>query len=280
MRHGLSFDVECWHQLSARRVDGVPSEPSVVVDDCVARILDLCDEMHVKATFFVLGMLAQSRPHLVRAIAARGHEIASHSLNHQLVHSMRRDEFFEDLRDSKELLEDLSGTPVVGFRAPEFSVQRIDHPCFESMCKLGFRYDSSVFPASRLRYGIPGAPAGPFRLTTSSGCLVELPLATVRIGGLRLPIAGGSHFRVLPTQFLTWAAGAADSHGDSLVFYFHPYEFTKKFLYLPGGLARNRSIAKHVALHNFGTSRVERSLRALGARLEFVPLRELAGGIG
>src|SRR5262249_28676683 len=147
-------DVEDWHQLSARRVSGSVEEPSADVDDCIFRILDLCDEMEIKATFFVLGMLALSRPHLVRAIASRGHEIASHSLNHRLVHSMPHAEFVDDLRDSKRLLEDISGDRVVGYRAPEFSVQRTDHPCFAALCELGFRYDSSVFPASRMRYGI------------------------------------------------------------------------------------------------------------------------------
>jgi hypothetical protein len=192
---------------------------------------------------------------------------------------MPHEEFVEDLRDSKTLLEDISGERVVGYRAPEFSVQRTDHPCFAALCELGFRYDSSVFPASRMRYGISGAPHAPFRLSTSSGSLVELPLATASIGGFRVPIAGGSHFRVLPRTFVTWAAKRADAQGDSLVFYFHPYEFTKKFLRLSGGFVKNRPIGKHVILHNLATFRIERSLRALGSRLEFVPLRDLAAGM-
>lgn len=276
-RHGISFDVEDWHQLVAMRIDGTQSEPSPDVDDCIARILDLCDELGIKATFFVLGFIATSRPHLVKAIAARGHEIGSHSLRHKLVHSMSRDELLADLVGSKRLLEDLTGTEVIGFRAPEFSVQRLDSPCFAALLEAGFRYDSSVFPVPSLRYGIPDAPHKPFTIDTPSGPLRELPLATTRIGAWRLPIAGGSHFRVLPRTLITWAARRADRADESLVFYFHPYEFSKRWLYLSGGLARNRRVGKLVALHNFASWRIERSMRALCDDLTLVPLRDLVG---
>ncbi len=273
--HGLSIDLEDWHQLEAIRAGGVPGPASPSVDGCVARILALCDEAGIQATFFVVGLLARERPHLVKQIAARGHEIASHSVHHRLVHALSPDELRDDLRDSKRMLEDLTGTEVIGFRAPEFSVQRLDHPCFAALVEAGFRYDSSVFPV-RMRYGIPGAPHVPFRIATAAGGLVELPLATARFARWRLPIAGGSHFRVLPTSLVTWAAGRADARGEPLVFYFHPYELATELLRLPGGWARNRPIAKHLVLHNLGRGRVRRSLRALTARLDFVPLRALA----
>ncbi len=277
--HGLSFDVEDWHQLEAMRVDGAPGPASTTVDDCVARILALCDEAGVKATFFVVGMLARERPHLVKAIAARGHEIGSHSVRHRPVHALSPGELRDDLRDSKRMLEDLSGAEVVGFRAPMFSVQRLDHPCFAALVEAGFAYDSSVFPVRIPSYGIPGAPHVPFRIATAAGGLVELPLATLRIARWRLPIAGGSHFRLLPTSLVTWAAARADARREPLVFYFHPYEFATELLRLAGGWARNRPIAKHVVLHNLAGGRVRRSLRALADRLHFVPLRALAQDI-
>jgi len=275
-RHGISFDLEDWHQLVELRLNGTVGEPSSDVDECVTRILELCDQLDVKATFFVLGMLAKSRPQLVRSIAARGHEIASHSLNHKLLHNMTPGELRDDLRGSKRFLEDLAGTEVVGFRAPEFSVQRLDSPCFEALIEAGFAYDSSVFPVPQLRYGIPGAPHAPFEIETPSGALVELPLATTQLGPWRVPIAGGSHFRLLPSSFVTWAARRADERGETLVFYFHPYEFTRRWLYAAGGLARNRSVGKYVVLHNFATRRIGHTLRALSKDLDFVPLRELA----
>jgi polysaccharide deacetylase family protein (PEP-CTERM system associated) len=274
--HGLSFDIEDWHQLEAIRVDGAPGPASPSVDGCIERILALCDEAGVKATFFVLGLLARERPHLVKAIAARGHEIASHSVRHRLVHALTPAELRDDLAESKRMLEDLTGTEVVGFRAPEFSVQRLDHPCFAALVEAGFRYDSSVFPVPGLRYGIPGAPHVPFSIATPAGALVELPLATAPLARWRLPIAGGSHFRVLPTPLVAWAAARADRRREPLVFYFHPYEFATELLRLDGGWARNRPIARHLVLHNLGGGRVRRSLRALAGRLRFVPLRTLA----
>jgi len=274
--HGLSFDVEDWHQLESIRVDGAPGPASPSVDGCVDRILALCDEAGVKATFFVLGLLARERPHLVKAIAARGHEIASHSVSHRRVYSLAPAELRDELRDSKRLLEDLAGTEVVGFRAPEFSIQRLDHPCFAALVEAGFLYDSSVFPVPLMRYGIPGAPHVPFRIPTAAGGLVELPLATARVARWRLPIAGGSHFRLLPPPLVAWAAARADASGEPLVFYFHPYEFATELLRLDGGWARNRPIARHLVLHNLGGGRVRRSLRALVGRLSFVPLRALA----
>lgn len=276
--HGLSFDVEDWHQLESIRVDGAPGPASPSVDGCVDRILALCDEAGVKATFFVLGLLARERPHLVRAIAARGHELASHSVSHRLVHALSPAELRAELSDSRRLLEDLSGTAIVGFRAPEFSVQRLDHPCFAALVEAGFAYDSSVFPVPGLRYGIPGAPHVPFRVATAAGGLVELPLATAPVARWRLPIAGGSHFRVLPTALVAWAARRADARGEPLVFYFHPYEFASGLLRLEGGWARNRPIARHLVLHNLAGGRIRRSLRALLGRLRFVPLRSLAEG--
>jgi len=275
-RHGLSFDVEDWHQLVGQRLDGTLGKPSSDVDECIARILELCDQLEVKATFFVLGMLAKSRPQLVRQIAVRGHEIASHSLNHKLLYHMTRGELLEDMRGSKRLLEDLAGTEVVGFRAPEFSVQRLDSPCFELLLEAGFTYDSSVFPVSHLRYGIPGGSTVPFEIETPSGVLVELPLATAQIASWRLPIAGGSYFRLLPTWFVTWAARRADKRDEPLVFYFHPYEFTRRWLYAEGGFARNRPIGKYVLLHNFATRRIEHSLKAVSGELDFTTLRDLA----
>lgn len=278
--HGLSFDVEDWHQLEAIRVDGAPGPASPGVDACVARILALCDEAGIKATFFVLGLLARERPHLVKEIAARGHEIGSHSVGHRPVHALSPADLRADLRDSKRLLEDLIGAEVIGFRAPEFSVQRLDHPCFAALVEAGFAYDSSVFPVPGLRYGIPGAPHVPFRIATAAGGLVELPLATARLARWRLPLAGGSHFRILPTSLVTWAAARADARGEPLVFYFHPYEFSAELLRLAGGWARNRPIAKHLVLHNLAGGRIRRTLRALLGRLDFVPLRALARAAG
>jgi polysaccharide deacetylase family protein (PEP-CTERM system associated) len=230
----------------------------------------------VKANFFVVGLLARSRPHLVKEIARRGHEVASHSYMHRLIPRMTPAEFAEDVALSKKVLEDLVGRAVVGFRAPEFSVQRLDHPCFTALKECGFEYDSSVFPASGLRYSIEHASRQPFDLVTSAGTLRELPLGTVQVGSWRLPLAGGGHFRVLPKTLVTWAARRAEAAGESMVFYFHPYEFSRGWLYPEGGFSKNRAAARMIAIHNIATRRIEGSLRAVAKHLRFVTLRELA----
>jgi len=274
--HGLSFDLEDWHQLVNMRLGRAPDEPWQHLDECVDNLLAVCDALECKATFFVLGLLARHRPELIRRIANRGHEIASHSLHHRLVYTMSREELVDDLRDSKRLLEDLCGREVTGFRAPEFSIRRLDSPCFEALLEAGYTYDSSVFPVASLRYGIADAPHAPFSVRTPVGTLVELPLATTLLGPVRVPIAGGSHFRLLPTRFVEWAARNADADAQPLVFYFHPYEFTRRFLVMPGGLRANSRAAKVIGLHNFATRRIERSLRRVGRCLRLSPLRELA----
>jgi polysaccharide deacetylase family protein (PEP-CTERM system associated) len=270
--HGLSFDVEDWHQLAELRLGETTGPPSALFDDCMDRILDLCDELGIKATFFVLGLVAKYRPRLVREISARGHEVASHSITHKLLHRHAPGELLSELRDAKRMLEDQAGQPVLGFRAPEFSVQRLDSPCFHAIREAGFIYDSSVFPVSGIRYGIADAPRAPFVIETPAGPLLELPLATLEFGGIRLPTAGGSYYRLLPSSFLAWAARRAT---EPQVFYFHPYEFSTRPLYLDGGWSRNRAIGKLVLLHNFATSRIERSIRILHRSISFGPLREL-----
>jgi hypothetical protein len=193
------------------------------------------------------------------------------------VHSVSRADLVADLRGSKHQLEDLSGAEVIGFRAPEFSVKRMDSPCFEALLEAGYTYDSSIFPVPGMRYGIAEAPPSPFMLQTSAGPLFEIPLATtpLGIGESRLPIAGGSHFRVLPTAFVRWAARRADARARPLVFYFHPYEFTRRWLYLSGGIRANTAISNLLALHNFNTSQIERTFRQLATDLHLAPLREL-----
>src|SRR5437879_13819264 len=123
--HALTIDLEDWHQLLFRRVRGEVSEPSLTVIDATHRLLDMLDETGTRATFFVMGLLAQAYHDLVREVARRGHEIASHSHNHQLIYKMTREAFRDEMAAARARLQDLSGAPVLGFRDPEFSVQRL-----------------------------------------------------------------------------------------------------------------------------------------------------------
>jgi polysaccharide deacetylase family protein (PEP-CTERM system associated) len=273
--HALTVDLEDWHQLVHRSLVGdlLPASADVVRD--TNRILDILDDCSARATFFVVGMVAEAYPQLVQEVARRGHEIGSHTYSHQLVFRQRPEAFKEDVKRSRRQLQDLTGQAVLGFRAPEFSVQRLDHWCFTLLADAGYRYDSSVFPTVRARYGIPKAPRQPFAIRTTAGDITEFPLFTWQIGSAVLPFAGGSYLRFLPATLLNRAL--SHSNGPA-VMYVHPYEFHRGLLYLPHlsiwETIRPRAM-RHLLLHNFATDRIVPRLRAVLARHHFAPLGEM-----
>jgi polysaccharide deacetylase family protein (PEP-CTERM system associated) len=262
-----------------RRLTGEESRPTPTVLATTHRLLDMLDEAEVRATFFVVGNVAETYPELVREVVRRGHEVGSHTHSHELIFRMEPSAFKADVERSLVKLQDLTGQPVLGFRAPEFSVGHLRHWCFEILVELGFRYDSSVFPLPRVRYGIPEAPRRPFAITTPSGTIQEYPLATWNLGRFRLPVAGGSYFRLLPDRLVYRALNAIDESGLTAVLYFHPYEFHTGWL-IPSRLAWQRSLRasnlkftlSRVFLHNVRTNVIAQRLRPLLARFEFMPL--------
>jgi len=275
--HALTIDVEDWHQMFLRRLGHPMGPPSPSVASAMSRLLDMLDECDVKATFFVVGLLAESSPDLVREIARRGHEVGSHSHHHRLVHSMAPRDFKDEMVRARGFLQDLVGQPIDGFRAPEFSVKELGHWSFDVLAETGFRYDSSVFPA-RARYGIPDAPRRPFVHHTKSGDLAEFPLAVWGAGPLTVPVAGGSYYRLLPPWLLTRALTSLHDAGTTATLYFHPYEFYSGWLHLTG-LSRREQLRpaywKVVALHNFMTGRISPLLAGLLGRFSFVRLGDL-----
>jgi polysaccharide deacetylase family protein (PEP-CTERM system associated) len=227
----LSFDVEEHHRIEAASglacPPGLQAEYAARMEAVTRRLLDRLHDRGAKATFFVVGAVARSHPALVRAIHAAGHEVASHSFDHRRVHRFTPATFRDDLLASKDALEQATGAPVVGFRAPTFSVVRQTAWAIDVLAEAGFRYDSSVFPVRHDRYGVPDAPRGPFLAVGDRAELVELPPATLRLGGLNLPVGGGGYFRLFPLGVLT--AGVRQlTRGRApavATLYFHPWEF-------------------------------------------------------
>lgn len=283
--HALTIDLEDWHQLLVRRVTGHPGSSREGVVAGTHRLLELLDEVGIRATFFVVGMLCDERPDLVREVSDRGHEIGSHTQHHRLIGSMDRDTFRDEVNTARKRLQDLTGQPVDGFRAPEFSVGSLDHWCFDMLVEAGFSYDSSVIPV-QARYGIPGAPRAPFILDTVGGNhIVEFPLATWNVGERRVPIGGGSYWRFLPSPVLGRAISDLDLGNVPAVLYFHPYEFTRGVLFgsahdigLRGVLGLHH--LKYAALHNFRTASIARRLKRMLGRFQFAPLCELQAAVG
>jgi polysaccharide deacetylase family protein (PEP-CTERM system associated) len=225
--HFFTVDVEEYFQVSAfERYVPRASWPTIAsrVHVGVDRLLDLLGRFGYRATFFVLGCVAQRRPEVVKGIAAAGHEIASHGWGHQRITTLTPEEFRDDVRRSKALLEDLAGAPVAGYRAPSYSIVPGREWALDILIEEGYRYDSSLFPVRRRGYGYPGASRSPKWLQRGAGRLYEVPPATVRVAGLTLPAGGGAYFRLFPYGVVRRALRDAAAAGTPGTFYLHPWE--------------------------------------------------------
>ena len=221
--HALTVDVEEYFHVEAlARVvdrDEWPRLERRVVSS-TERCLALFARKGVRATFFVLGIVAKEHPALVRRIAAAGHELACHGHSHRVITSQSRTAFREDIRAARSALEDAAGVSVTGYRAPTFSIVESTRWALDVLREEGFRYDSSIYPIHHDRYGIPTAPRTPHRFENG---LVEFPPATVCIAGRNFPTGGGGYLRLLPLAYNLWAMRRAASEGPLMV-YLHPWE--------------------------------------------------------
>jgi polysaccharide deacetylase family protein (PEP-CTERM system associated) len=199
------------------------------------RLLEQLAGMGVKASFFLLGKYARSEPGLVLEIQNAGHEVASHGWDHRRVLAMTPEEFRVDLRQSKDVLEQLTGTPVLGYRAPTFSIVPRTAWALDILAEEGFLYDSSIFPVRHDRYGIPKAPRAPFLARGHQQTILEFPPATLRLLGANLPAGGGGYFRLFPPAVLRKAIAQAHQtlQPGVAMLYFHPWEFDPEQPTLP-----------------------------------------------
>ena len=235
MLHSISVDVEeyfhaanlqhaappaAWHRLPQRVVSSTE------------RTLEIFAKHNVRATFFILGYIAQRHPALIRRIFDAGHEIASHGYSHRLAFSQTPKQFLRDVKRSKALLENITGSRVLGYRAPNFSIQKENSWAYDALLEAGYIYDSSLYPTWHPRYNNSRQTVDNFLLTRSSnvsagtGKLFIFPLAVLKIpGGLRLPAAGGAYWRLLPQSYCASVLRAIDRmNGRAFHCYFHPWE--------------------------------------------------------
>lgn len=226
--NGMSVDVEDYFQVSAfdhvvKRSEWPEFESRVVAN--TERLLELYSRCSVRATFFVLGWVADRQPALIRRIADAGHEIASHGFHHQLVYSLSADDFRVDVRTAKTLLEDITGQRVRGYRAPSFSITQESLWALDVLVEEGYEYDASIFPIYHDRYGIADAPRHVHVLDRPAGRIVEVPGSTVRIAGFNFAIAGGGYFRLTPYQWTSRSIARVNLvEHRPVVFYLHPWE--------------------------------------------------------
>jgi len=233
------------------------------------RLLDLFDADGSRATFFVLGWVAERQPALLREIAARGHEIACHGYGHEIVYAIGPERFREDLRRARAAIEDAAGVRPAGYRAPSFSVTEDSLWALEILAEEGFAYDSSIFPVRHYRYGIPRFARRPLALRLPNGLLLrEFPLTTLDVGPLRVPIAGGAYLRFLPPAFLRWAFGRLAGAGEPAMLYLHPWEIDHEQPRFEVGWRVRVN-------HYYNLARTEERVRALLARGRFAPAGEV-----
>lgn len=225
--HRLTFDIEEHFQVARfdspiRRRHWDSFESRVASNTC--KLLDLLDRHQTRATFFVLAWVAERHPGLIKQIADCGHEIASHGYGHELVTAQTPELFRADVQKAKRILEDLTGTPVQGYRAPGFTITRETPWALPILVEEGHTYDSSLVPIQHNHCGLPDAMPWQHLRETTSGPIWEVPPTTINLGGIRVPIAGGSYFRLLPFPLLALLYRRLHRKGRPLVLYFHAWD--------------------------------------------------------
>lgn len=222
----LTIDVEDYFQVSA--FDGL-TDPSAWdslesrVERNTGRLLDILDEYRVKATFFIVGWIAERHPEMVRKISTAGHEIGCHSFLHRRVPELGPEGFRKDTVRAKTILEEITGKPVLGYRAPSYSITKKSLWALDILAELGFAYDSSIFPIHHDLYGIPDAPRFPYALAGKN--MIEYPISTALLFGRKVPVAGGGYFRLFPYPFTrTMLRRINDRERKPFIFYLHPWE--------------------------------------------------------
>lgn len=272
--NAFSVDVEDYFQVSAfeniiRFEEWDEYQLRVVPNtELIVRILA---EHGVKATFFVLGWIAEKCPSLIKYIHGEGHEVGSHGYNHRLIYKQSPEEFRHDLRRSVKILQDITGTPVRIYRAPSYSITKRSLWAFRVLAEEGIMFDSSVFPIIHDRYGIPDASRFIYNVNEGSEDLVkEFPLSTLRMFGHNFPVAGGGYLRLFPYIVTRFGIKKINSEGHPAIVYVHPWELD------PGqprmkvnGLTRFR--------HYCNLASVEPKVRKLLKEFPFKPIGQILG---
>lgn len=269
MLNALTIDLEDWYQgltSTSQQVDRWPEMEDRIVPS-TDRALEILDREGVKATFFVLGYVADRYPDLVRRVAEAGHEIGLHGYYHQRVCLLTPEQFRADILRGRESVERASGQELAGYRAPMFSINHSAMWALELLRDLGFRYDSSVFPTRNMLYGFPDAPRFPYR-PFGNGGFVEFPLSTVRVMGVNWPVAGGFYLRLLPYPIFRWGLERINREGHPAIIYLHPWELDPDHP-RPSPKLRERFT------HYSGLHRTEAKLSALLRDFRFGPLAAL-----
>lgn len=239
------------------------------IEGSTEKLLDLLHRHDVRATFFVLGWVARKYPDLIRRIHSNGHEIASHGYNHKPVFGMTPEEFQRDMTLTRDILEDITSETVIGYRAPSYSITRESIWALGILIKLGFRYDSSIFPIHHDFYGYPDFARSPVAVTVEgAGKILEIPMSTIRILGRNIPVCGGGYFRLYPFAFTEWSIRHLNRQENlPAIFYIHPWE-------LDEGQPKVNAGAIRTLRHRINIAKTESRIRELLNIFPFCSFRE------
>lgn len=268
-QHALSFDVEEHFQVSAFWSDARRQQWDRLesrVEQNTLRVMDLLAQADTKATFFVLGWVAERHPKLIKALAHQGHEIASHGYGHELVGNQTEGEFRVDVRRSKQILEDLTGERVFGYRAPSFSITDQTPWALAILAEEGYLYDSSIYTRLQ-RSGNCTSRSVVREMVMTSGNIYEVALPTVNLCGFQLPIAGGGYFRLFPYSASRMFLRQFENAGHQFVMYFHPWEIDPDQPRMDGPLVST-------CRHYFNLKRTEKRLQSLLQDFAFAPVMD------
>ena len=266
----LTIDVEEWFQVTnlqerISREQWDQCESRILIN--MSRILRLLSLANVRATFFILGWIAEKKPEVVQLIHAGGHEIATHGYSHRSITELSPREFKVEIQKSLELLEKITGQRAIGFRAPNYSINPDTIWAFNILAEMGIKYDSSIFPVKHDRYGFLTAPRFPFYIDLKeNGELIEFPLSTIQVCGSNIPIAGGAYLRFYPYWFIRLTIKKLVKLGKPVIVYFHPWEidagqprmklrFTSKFRHYGNLYMTEQKLSKLLKDFEFGTVR-------------------------
>jgi polysaccharide deacetylase family protein (PEP-CTERM system associated) len=273
MINALTIDVEDYYHVSAfDSVVGFANwgTQESRIERNIDKVLDILAQEGVRATFFVLGWVAQHFPGVVKAIYSAGHEIATHGYAHRLVYDQTPDEFQADVQRSLDVIQDLTREKIIGYRAPSFSITPKSVWALEILEACGIKYDSSVFPTRPLvhnRYGFPGALTRPYQIRPG---FWEFPITTFRFLGRNFPVGGGGWLRHYPYEITRWGLRRVNAEGRPALVYLHPWELDPDQPRLNGSLWRQ-------FLHYHNLDKTADRLRALCQDFRFAPIREVLG---
>jgi len=272
MINALTIDLEPWY-ANEFLTEHLPEENDDQIEEAVRPLLDLLNRYGIKATFFVLGIVAENHPDIIRHIYNEGHEIASHAYSHKTLYELGEAGFEEEIARSVWLLESITGEKPIGFRAPYFSVNNSTKWAFRVLKEYGFQYDSSIFPIRTRLYGVPNAPLAPYRPSMvdvaqedPDGEIVEFPMAVLKLGK-NVPVAGGFYLRLLPFWFLRFAIRRVNNTRAAVI-YIHPCEIYSGTPRLDGLPLFPRFVTYH------GIDSALKKFKGLLEEFQFMPLRE------